>query len=56
LIVGAAISLRCGRAELSRDRSQPKRSAPSNTQSTMKPREVNDASTFHFPSKAELEP
>jgi hypothetical protein len=43
------------RDEKPRHASQPKRSAPSNTQNAIKPREGNTASAFHFAKKTEGE-
>src|ERR1700674_3005471 len=49
LIAGTGGSLSCRRDEGSHHLSQPKISTPSNTQSTIKLREGNAASTFHCP-------
>ena len=51
---GACLSRRLD--EKSRHVSQPKRSTPSNTQRTIKPREGNTASAFHFPNKTASKP
>src|SRR4029077_11254682 len=56
LIVGTGASLSCCRDEKSRHARQPKRSTPSNTQSTIEPREGNTASAFHFPNTTAPEP
>src|SRR5260370_39221868 len=52
LIVGTEASLSWRRDERSRHANQPRINAPSNTQSTIRPREDNTASSFHLPSKA----
>src|SRR5882762_5009889 len=56
LIVGTGASLICGCDEAPRHASQPKMSAPSNTQSTTKRLEGNTASAFHSPNKTPPEP
>src|SRR5260370_42461560 len=56
LIVGTEASLSWRRDERARHANQPRISAPSNTQSTIRPREDNTASSFHLPSKAVPEP
>src|SRR6266851_5094821 len=51
LIVGTEAYLSWRRDERSRHANQPRINAPSNTQSTIRPREDNTASSFHLPSK-----
>ena len=54
-IIGTGASPSGRRDEKPRHASQPKRSTPSNTQNTIKPREGNTASAFHFAKKTERE-
>src|SRR6266478_2840797 len=54
-IVGTGASPSGRRDEKPRHASQPRISTPSNTQNTIKLREGNTASVFHFAKKTELE-